>query len=123
MEKFGARGEIESVGANYDNVLSGKECLSDSQIETLFNKDMETAVSCAESFVGGNWGKIGSTRASAVADMAFNLGCGQLHDFITLRTALQSNPPDYSKAVYGMEHSAWCGQVGSRCSRDVSCMR
>ena len=123
LKKFGAKSEIEAVGANYDNVLSGKECLSGSQIERLFNEDMDTANACARTFVGANWNTIGTTRQSAVADMAFNLGCGTLLTFRSFRSALQSNPPNYTKAVSGMEDSAWCGQVGSRCSRDVSCMR
>ena len=119
LKKFGAREEIESVGADYDKVLSGAECLTDSQIEQLFNKDMDTAVSCAEGWVS-NWSSIGSGPQSAIADMAFNLGCAALRTFTTLRSYIEKN--DFSGAAQDMKGTLWCRQVGNRCSRDVSCM-
>ena len=117
LEKFGAKQEIESVGADYSMVLNGSECLKDNQIEELFNKDMDSAVSCAEGFVSG----IGDTAESAVADMAFNLGCSQLHSFNTFRSLLQQKK--FDAAAQDMQGTAWCGQVGSRCSRDVDCIK
>ena len=81
LKKFGARAEIESVGANYDAVLNGSKCLDDSQIESLFNKDMDSAVDCAERFASG----LPSSPASAIADMAFNMGCATLNTFTSLR--------------------------------------
>ncbi len=116
LDKFGARSEIESVGADYNKVLNGSECLNDRQIEELFNKDMDSAVSCAEGFVSG----IGDTPESAVADMAFNMGCATLHTFTTFRSLLQNK--EFAKAADDMKTTAWCGQVGSRCGRDVACV-
>ena len=120
LQKFGARAEIESVGANYNAVLNGSQCLDDSQIERLFNKDMDSAEGCASSWVS-NWGSLGSGPQSAIDDMAFNMGCATLHEFTSLRTALEDE--DYSKAAADMKASLWCRQVGSRCDRDVACMR
>lgn len=120
LQKFGARAEIESVGADYGSVLNGTQCLDDSQIERLFNKDMDTAEGCARSWVS-NWSSLGSGPQSAIADMAFNMGCATLHEFRTLQGALEDK--DYQKAVESMRNSAWCRQVGSRCDRDVACMR
>jgi GH24 family phage-related lysozyme (muramidase) len=122
LRKFGARSEIESVGANYDAVLNGSQCLTDSQIEQLFNKDMDSAVSCASGWLGSSWGRIGSGPQSAIADMAFNMGCGTLREFTTLHSCLSSSPPDYQGAVNSMKGSLWCRQVGQRCERDVECM-
>lgn len=120
LKKFGAKGEIESVGADYYAVLNGTQCLNDSQIERLFNKDMDSAVGCASGWLS-NWNQLGSGPQSAIADMAFNLGCGQLHEFSSLRSALEDK--DYSKAADDMRSSLWCRQVGSRCDRDIACMR
>lgn len=120
LQKFGAREEIESVGANYNAVLNGTQCLDDSQIERLFNRDMDSAVDCASSWLS-NWSSLGSGPQSAVADMAFNMGCGTLHQFVTMKSALEDK--DYSKAVASMKSSLWCRQVGSRCERDVACMQ
>ena len=119
LQKFGAKAEIESVGANYYAVLNGSQCLDDSQIETLFNHDMESAVGCASSWVS-NWSSLGSGPQSAIADMAFNMGCGTLREFVNLKSALEDK--NYSKAVEDMKASLWCRQVGSRCERDVACM-
>ena len=119
LDKFGARAEIESVGADYNALLNGSECLKDDQIEKLFDKDMESAVGCASRFVS-NWGELGSTRQSALADMAFNMGCGTLGTFHTLRADVEAK--EYSAAAKDMRASLWCRQVGSRCDRDVSCM-
>ena len=120
LKKSGASAEIESVGANYNAVLNGSQCLDDSQIERLFNKDMDSAVGCTSSWVS-NWGSLGSDPQSAIADMAFNMGCTKLHGFTDLRTALEDE--DYSKAVDAMKDSQWCRQLKSRCDRDVACMR
>ena len=120
LQKFGARAEIESVGADYNAVLNGSQCLDDSQIERLFDKDMDSAVGCASGWLS-NWSGLGSGPQSAIADMAFNLGCGGLRQFTSLKSALEDK--DYSKAADDMRASLWCRQVGNRCDRDVACMR
>lgn len=120
LKKFGARSEIEEVGADYDKVLAGTQCLTDSQIETLFNKDMSKAVSCASGFVS-NYNQIGEGPQSALADMAFNMGCGTLHTFGKLCSDVESDK--FSNAEEDMKESLWCRQVGGRCSRDVDCMK
>lgn len=121
LQKFGAKSEIESVGADYNAVLNGTQCLSDSQIKTLFEKDMATAISCPEGWVS-TWSKLSESAQSALADMAFNMGCGTLREFVTMRSRLEESPPDYKGAQSSMRGSAWCRQVGSRCDRDVDCM-
>ena len=120
LEKFGARQEIESVGANYNAVLNGSQCLDDSQIERLFNMDMDSAVSCASSWLS-NWSELSTSVESAVADMAFNLGCVGLEQFRTFKSDLENK--EFDAAAADMQNSLWCRQVGSRCSRDVDCVR
>ena len=123
LHKSGARQKIESVGGDFEKVLEGYQCLSENQIIQLFNEDMETAVKCATSWIGPNWSIIEKTRQSAVADMAFNLGCGRLQGFRRLKKTLSSWTPDYAAAVHEMRDSLWCKQVKSRCNRNIKCMR
>ncbi len=120
LEKSGARQEIVSVGADYGKVINGSECLTDSQIRELFEKDMSSAVSCVEGWIS-NWSSIGTSRQSALADMSFNLGCAGIKEFVTMRSDIEAG--EYSAAAADMQKSLWCGQVGERCSRDVECMR
>lgn len=121
LEKFGARAEIEGVGANYNAVLNGSQCLTDDQIRRLFDQDMDTAVSCVSSWLS-NWSALGESPQSALADMTFNLGCAGIREFSSLHAALSSSPPDYARAAEDMRNSLWCRQVGDRCSRDIACM-
>ena len=120
LEKANAREEIESVGADYNAVLNGSQCLDDSQIERLFDMDMDTAVSCASSWLS-NWSELGTSVQSAVADMAFNLGCGGLEAFTTFKSDLENR--DFDAAAADMQNSLWCEQVGLRCTRDVDCVK
>jgi len=121
LEKPGAKEQIEGVGADYNAVLNGSQCLNATQIETLFEEDMNTAVSCASSWLVG-WSSLGVASQSAIADMAFNLGCSGLEAFVCLGAALDRSPPDFQWAAQEMRNSTWCGQVKSRCDRDVQCM-
>ena len=123
LKKDGAREAIEGVGADYDNVLSGSQCLNEKQVKTLFDNDMNEANSCAKNWLGSSWSDLGSDPQSAVADMAFNVGCGTLHEFKKLHAALTESPPNYEAARNEMQDSKWCGQVPNRCSRNVECMK
>lgn len=121
LRKSGARQRITDVGANYDNILTKRECLDNYQIKDLFDADMAEAVQCASSWLTKVWSKIGTTRQSAVADMAFNLGCSRLRLFKNMKAALERE--DYTKAAAEMRNSRWCRQVKSRCDRDIDCMK
>ena len=121
LNKSSAREEIESVGADYDKVLSGAECLTDSQIEQLFNKDMNSVISFAKSWIS-NWSSIGSGPQSAIADMGFDLGCDILQDFVLLKSYIEEN--DFNGAAQYVQQTLWCENVGrARCDRDVSCFK
>ena len=122
LEKSGARSQIASIGANYNAVKSGSQPLSDAQIQSLFWQDMESSVSCVSQWLS-NWSSLKISARSAVADMAFNLGCAGVQQFKQMKAALTRSPPDYSLAADQMQNSLWCHQVGNRCQRDMNCMR
>ena len=121
LEKSGARQRIVGVGANYDKVKAGSQCLSDAQIQTLFWQDMDSSVSCVSSWLP-NWSSLRNGPKSAVADMAFNLGCAGVQQFKLMKAALTQSPPNYAQAAAQMKSSLWCSQVGGRCKRNVNCM-
>ena len=121
LRKSGARQRITNVGANYDNILRKRECLDNYQIKDLFDDDMAEAVQCASSWLSRVWSRMGTIRQSAIADMAFNLGCSRLRLFKNMKAALEKG--DYTKAVAEMRNSRWCRQVKSRCDRDIDCMK
>lgn len=122
LRRGDARSRIRAVGANYDAVLHGTQCLNDQQIRRLFDQDMREAEQCASSWLR-NWNNLGRYPQSALADMAFNLGCSRLRKFRRLHAALSHNPPNYQEAVREMRDSRWCRQVKSRCDRNVHCMQ
>ena len=121
LKKSGARMRITNIGANYKNILRKSECLTDSQIKDLFDDDMAEAVQCARSWLSKVWSKLGSTRQSVIADMAFNMGCSSLKQFKRMKAAIEEQ--DYTKAAAEMRNSRWCRQVKSRCDRDIKCMQ
>lgn len=121
LHKRTARQQIARVGANYNAVFSGSQPLTDNQIRRLFNMDMNTAVECVKGWLQ-NWSSLGPGPQSALADMAFNLGCTRLRQFVRLRSALRP-PTNFGQAVVEMRNSLWCDQVGQRCDRDIACMQ
>lgn len=48
LENPGARQALKNVGADYDSILSGKTCLTDSQVMQLFEPSYQSAVSGAQ---------------------------------------------------------------------------
>ena len=121
LEKTDARKKISSIGADFELVRHGRTCLSDSQVRELFNTEMAAAVRCASSWLSSVWSKMSEGRQSAVADMAFSMGCTRLKTFKNMRAALERQ--DYGEAEYEMRASRWCRQVRSRCDRATACMR
>lgn len=121
LEKQGARKKIADIGADYELIRHGRVCLSDAQVRLLFNNEMAAAVRCASSWLLSVWSKMNEERQSAVADMAFNMGCTRLKTFKNMKAALERQ--DYGKAEYEMRASRWCRQVRSRCDRATECMK
>ena len=106
--KPGAKEQIEGVGADYNAVLNGSQCLNATQILMLFKEDMNT-VSCGSSWLK-RWSSLGVASQSAIADMAL-MRCTKLAKLICLRNALDRSPPDLQWAAQEMRNSTWCGQV------------
>lgn len=124
---YAASEELKKVGANYTNIVNGKECLTDKQIMDLFNVDMSKAVECASEWMGKLWSSLSLNPQSALADMAFDynyIGCyPKLYDFVDLKNALSMTPPNYDGAVSILQRSTWCGQENERCMQAIKCFQ
>ena len=51
LEKPGAKQMIESIGLDYNKVISGKQRLKENQIKVLFDNDLKSATQSARSVV------------------------------------------------------------------------
>ena len=120
LDRNDAEERLSEVGADYDMVRAGSSRLTDDQIQRLFSGDMASAVNCASMWLSSVWWKMSTDQQSAVADMAFNLGCSGLMKFRNMKAALERQ--DYGQAAAEMRDSKWCRQVKGRCDRDIACM-
>lgn len=128
LMQLGATSSVSGCGGSYDAIMQGPDScndktsgqtVSDSVIQCLFEKSIASARFCPANLVPG-FESLPSGPKSALVDMAYNMGCNGLGKFKNTLAAVAKH--DYQSAAEGMKDSAWCGQVGVRCSRDVACM-
>lgn len=96
LERAHARKEIESVGANYDRVLTGRDALTSEQIKALFLKDLQLSIKDARSLVP-TLDKQPYPVQRALVDMSFNMGRTRLAGFVEMLAAI--NAGDYETAA------------------------
>ena len=121
LECDDAKKAISKVGADYELVRAGTACLNNSQVRQLFENEMTKVVRCASSWLSSVWSRMNKERQSAIADMAFSMGCTRLKTFKKMKAALERQ--NYGEAVHEMRDSRWCRQVKSRCDRATKCMQ
>lgn len=123
--KDNAASRINALGANYKDVLAGKEALTDAQIETLFQDDMRIAEASAKRSIT-SWDTLSPDRQKALTDMTFNLG-----SFTGWPSFVKAaNAGDWAKAAKeagtasdGKSPSKWVTQVGNRAKRIIAQIR
>ncbi len=120
LEKSGAREKIESMGIDYDALVAGKIELTDAQIDTLLDEEIEVAEAGARSIIN-NFDELDQTRQIVLIDMVFNLGKAGLSKFKNMIAAVERR--DWPEAAAQMKDSLWYRQVGNRGVRDVEAMR
>ena len=120
LKRSEARSIISNVGANYDSVLAGSQCLTASQITSIFNEDLKWARAGAQSCVP-SFGSQKQCVQNVLIDMTFNMGkvalCGW-PNFVA-----QLGRKEMSAAASNMQSTKWCGQVGRRCARNTQIVR
>jgi GH24 family phage-related lysozyme (muramidase) len=113
---------LQSVGANYQAVLSGQADLTEEQIDTLFKSDLSGAISQAQQGVS-NYGALVQPRQFVIVDMIFNMGSGAKGFGGFVNTIADIESDNFTQASNNMTLSRWYSQVGDRAKRDVSMMR
>ena len=73
LDASGARTAVESCGINYDDIYSGKTCLSSSQVDCLLSFSLKAAESGARADVS-SYDSLCCNVQNVVTDMVFNLG-------------------------------------------------
>jgi GH24 family phage-related lysozyme (muramidase) len=120
LNRPNARAAIGAIGVDYDKLRAGAISLTQAQITALFQSDVAAAISDARRLVS-NFEALPSPQQQVVVDMIFNLGAAGFKEFKQTIAAIESL--NFSLAAEDMIASAWCGQVGTRCSDDVALMR
>ena len=151
LDNPGAPAAIAAVGADYNAVRSGQQCLTDSQVMQLFEPSYQSAVSGAKRAVS-SFNSLCCGVQEVMIDMDYNLGGAwrssplRSHWYrassltsLELRSCLCSdadsgfasfhdfigliNEKQWADAATDMQNTAWCGQVKSRCTDDASRVR
>lgn len=123
LRRSDAADALAAYGLDLDAVLA--DCQRGTKTQMLTNEDAvdlfseysyPPAVECAEQYAGEQPPYV----TAALADLAFNLGCRGLNNFRTMRAALLLG--EYADAAAAAKNSRWCGQVKTRCAKDVACL-
>ncbi len=120
LNRADAESKIKSLGFDYADVRAGKAAFNDTQIDTLLNEDIETALSDCRS-VFNQFDTLSDVRQRVLTDMMFNLGKTKFVQFQKLIDAVKRN--DFDAAATEMVDSKWYKQVGTRSKTLVDMMR
>jgi lysozyme len=110
-----SKAEIESLGLNFKQVLSGQQKLTNEQINILFNQDVNTAIQDAKKLIK-NFDTLPTNVKAVIVDMSFNLGYNKLSGFKKFIAAIENR--NFTEAAKQMQQSEWWNQVGNR-SREL----
>ncbi len=119
LDRPDARGHIEDLGLDYDQVRAGLVNLSNEQIDQLFDADVDRAIADARALVS-NFDSMPEAKQKVVVDMVFNLGAKGFADFRNTINAIEQE--DWQRAAREMKDSRWYGQVGNRAVANVEVM-
>jgi WXG100 family type VII secretion target len=128
LTKPGARQRIEALGLNYDDVLAGRQTLTDPQIDELLRQDVQQAMTDARDLVS-NFDQLPHAAQMIVVDMAFNMGKPKFSKFKNAIDALENE--DFARAANEMQYrngngppyTPWYQQTGNRARNHVETMR
>ena len=118
LKRNDAKSKMESLGLNLKQVLSGQQKLTNEQINTLFNQDVNTAIQDAKKLVK-NFDNLPANVKAVIVDMSFNLGYNKLSGFKKFIAAIESK--NFTEAAKQIQQSDWWNQVGNR-SRELQNM-
>ena len=109
-----ARNEVTKAGGNYDNLMAGG-CTTQAVCDKLLDAEVASARAIGNQVVGN----VGCSAAQAVVtDLSYNLGKAGISQFKKFKANLLAH--NWSGAAAELQNSAYCGQVGRRCTRNMN---
>jgi len=108
--------QMEQVGLNYEQVVSGQTELNMEQITSLFNIYVQSSIQVAQKTFS-NWNSLCCNVEQALVDIIYDLnnGISAFHTFIS-----DINSENWEGAAGALKNSLFCRQVGSRCTDDAA---
>lgn len=106
-----ARKISQQAGVNYQNILLGKEDLTDEQIKEIFKITVGIAYQDAKKWIP-NFDGLPKNIKLAILDLSFNMGYPRLSKFVKTKEYILAK--DYKSAANELKNSKWATQVGRR---------
>ena len=114
LQNGNARSQVAKAGGNYDSIMAGS-----ATTQAVCNNLLKFEVDIAKSNKNSVFGNLKCAAANDVAvDMTYNLGKGGIQGFPKFIAAMKAG--NWQQAKKEGENSLWCGQVKSRCSRNMN---
>lgn len=108
---------VQQVGANYQNILVGREDLTDEQIKEIFKITVSIAYKDAKQWIP-QFDGLPKNIKLAVLDLSFNMGYTRLSKFIKTKENILAG--NYQAAAKELKNSKWASQVGRRANSVVN---
>jgi lysozyme len=121
LKRGDAPAKIGALGLSYDDVVAGDQDLTDDQIDTLLDADIETAINNTAKKIYPGFDDIDTDRQVILVDLSFNMGYSRLSGFKNTNAAINSG--DWETAADELKNSNWYKQVGNRAVRNVETIR
>ena len=116
MERAGARERFVSRGLDFDGLLAGKVQLTDAQIDSLLDEEINTCVRDLEDRFAA-FHDFPEAAQLVLIDLRFNLGAAGLSTFVnTLRAFKEFR---FKDAAANLLKSKYASQVGPRAQRNA----
>jgi len=119
LDRSLAKTLFKNMGIDYNDVRQGRRILTEKEIRSLFQYDLNLAINNAKRFVN-NFDSLPHDAKMVLIDMSYNMGFDGLNKFQEFKKALEQN--NFRQAAREMEDSKWFAQVKSRGEKLVGIM-
>eukprot|EP01086_Lenisia_limosa_P001105 TRINITY_DN11_c1_g1_i1.p1 TRINITY_DN11_c1_g1~~TRINITY_DN11_c1_g1_i1.p1 ORF type:complete len:185 (+),score=54.01 TRINITY_DN11_c1_g1_i1:47-601(+) len=120
LDAAGAQKKIEALGVNYHALYTGKVCLTLHQVDQLFQTVFNQVVhNTAANFPSMN--SYGCPRRMVLIDFTYNLGQAGVAKWKNFISQVKSG--QWEGAGNNMLNSAYCKQVGRRCTDNAKMLK
>lgn len=111
LNKVDAKMRIERLGLDFAKIKTGKQELTEAQINKLLGEDIDTAVTDCQALFP-KFADLSDVRQRVLADMMFNLGRTKFEEFKKMIENIKAEK--FAAAADEMKASKWYKQVKAR---------